>query len=207
MKRLSTFPEPQEQPGVLPLPGKIVRVRSIGQLITRSGIVIVDNATHEDGPFAVFFNREVPWNLFALFPEGEWLGVTPTTENYQKCPRVVYFTRQDLVVMDSFSNEDLVCREFGDHWDLLFGPEFPFVANAHDCHIKMCTSGLLATCFTVMRVAGNAQLAYCCSSCHKAFHGKDFGIGPGFKSPLPGVTHAGGPRMTACHTERGWIGL
>src|SRR5690348_16242023 len=71
---------------------------------------IASDMNPEDGPIAVFFDREVSEYKFHRLYDERWKGVPPTTENYRECTRVACFVPNDLVVLREFSDKTLAKR-------------------------------------------------------------------------------------------------
>ncbi len=179
--------DPADPKGVPIVVGAIVLIKGDNRFTGKKGVVI-DNKSDkrpEDGPIAIFFDREVPGYEFYQTMCEDWKGGMPTAENYRQCHRVITFPTEEVEVIAEFDIETIVKREFGDKYWTLNTLNFPLIPNTHSCQMEECLSGLHATERTIINVWGNLYVAYTCSPCHKEWHGRrcdDFKL----KNPLPG---------------------
>ena len=153
------------------------------------GIVVDINSDYcpEDGPIAVFFDKEVYYHKFWDMTEAKkWKGV-PTLENYRSCPRIFCFRREDLKVEERFSPYVLAARLFGrNRFHSSNSWNFPLIPGTHACQMKGCESGV-ATELTLVNIWGTVCEVYTCKSCHNKVHGM-CGETLDLKNPLPGAS-------------------
>lgn len=146
------------------------------------GIVVDTNSDHEveDGPIAVFFDKEVASYKFGLFlsEQDHWKGGVPTLESYRSCPRVVCFLPEELRVESRFDDKTVATRLFGDDmWHSLFSPKEEMVPNVTECSFNGCSQK--ATCHTYVNFWGSVYVIPSCAKCYSKRNGcctEDLGL-------------------------------
>lgn len=169
--------------------GKIVVVKET-RFHKRQGIIMDTESDlgPEDRPIAVFFDTEVPGYLFTatMFEAEKWKGV-PTPENYRDCPRIMCFGPGDLEFVEEFSYETVATRLYGNNmWHHLSWSKWPLVSETHECWIKDCQSGKLASIKTFVNYWGTVMVLYTCAECNGRYHGICT-ESVELKDPLPGA--------------------
>lgn len=151
--------------------GSIVKIK--GTLFDcQCGVVISINSTEEpeDGPYAVFFDREVADYLFSNYPQAvSWNKGVPTKENYRECPRVVHFEQADLILLTKWPHETIAKRFFRAIHHSITIPTIEMSENTR-CMIKDCTRTANNT--TYRNYWGTVEVIYTCDEHHAEFHGK-----------------------------------
>lgn len=127
---------------------------------------IASDLEPEDGPVAVFFDREVSSYKFNPI----WVGLekfsTPTPENYKNNSRVICFDPQDLEVREEWSIENLCDRFFPDYYHSISTLTFPLQKDKWPCAIEGCMSDKKATEKTLLNFWGTVYEIYTCIECH-----------------------------------------
>ncbi|HEY0908060.1 MAG TPA: hypothetical protein VGE35_01795 [Candidatus Paceibacterota bacterium] len=138
-------------------------------------IDVASNLVPEDGPIAVYFDKEVDAYKFVGSREAEeWKGGIPTLENYRNCPRVICFEPTDLKPIGRFSPLVRANRLFGkDRVRDCSSPNFPLVPGTHECHLKDCPDGASAkaTHSALINVWGGVYEVYVCKTCFDRANG------------------------------------
>jgi len=176
-----------EKPGISP--GDIVTILGDNRFTGKQGVVIDTNSDKrpEDGPIAVFFDKEVPdYEFNRTHFAGEWMGGVPTQENYRGCYRVICFPPEELRRDEEFILETLVERKFGSNYTAFHAWNFPLRPGTHACQLESCTSGQPATKITMINVWSSIEVMYTCEACHKEWDGARTD-GVTLKKPLPGA--------------------
>lgn len=155
--------------------GSVVRITEADFYVYECEGVVVDtnsDLSPEDGPIAVFFDREVE-TLDFNGPRSarRWNGPTPNKENYRTCPRVLCFKPDELMVIPQFSLETLANRRFPDRWHHARSIRAPLVPNMFKCHLADCKSGLMATERSLFNFWGTVIDYYTCIECHQKIDG------------------------------------
>ena len=167
--------------------GSIVRITDEDFWIYDSEGIVVDtnsDAYPEDGPIAVFFDKEVE-TLDIHGPEEaeSWSGPIPTQENYRECPRVLWFQPNELMVISQFSLKTLADRRFPGMWHHTRAFSAPLVPNVFKCHLADCKSGLMATERSLFNFWGTVIDFYTCTECHEAIDGMGGDFVPKLREP------------------------
>ena len=150
--------------------GAIVKI--IGTSFDRECGVVVHTASPdepEDGPFAVYFDREVPGYMFGSTEQAErWDKGVPNKETYRECPRIVHFEIADLQVLPEWTPLTITKRLFEGMWNSLSDYRRP---EASGCQIKDC--GIREAPNTTYRnYWGTVEILNTCNPHHAEFHGK-----------------------------------
>ena len=154
--------------------GSIVTVLVYSSFFTCQGIVVDTNSDHEkeDGPIAVFFDKEVPSHKFGFVLAGQddWKSGVPTFESYRSCPRVVCFLPVELRVESQFNDKTVAKRLFGNNsWHSLRSPKEDMIPNVTECFFSGCSKK--ATCRTYVNFWGSIYVIPSCTECHSKRNG------------------------------------
>ena len=153
------------------------------------GIVISTNSdlSPEDGPVAVYLGPGNP-NLFDEIANN-WKGEIPTEENYRTCPRVKCFQSHHLKHIMEHNIKYQAWELYGPGWQNYSVPPAPFFSGTHECQLKICTSGKLATKKTLIKSDEYAMVVqyFTCEDCHQKFHGTKVPEIMELKFPIPGI--------------------
>jgi len=168
---------PLDRNNVLLRPMQIVLIRGETSFDGHQGLVMdaASDLEPEDGPIAVFLDREVDNHHFngpMRFRFGMWKGPVPTPESYKKSERVICFEPRQLIVESEWSLETLAVRLYGkDMWHSLMQMKYRLIPSIWDCSFADCKSGLMATERTLVNFVGSIYEIYSCAECHKSRHG------------------------------------
>jgi len=182
---------PRDPQGAQIMIGSVVTVVGEGfTLQNRAGLVLdlESKENPENGPIAVFFDREVENYRFDIgFSVTEkWDGKRPTLENYRDCPRVCYFRAEELRVELEFGTKTMADRMFGNMgWHQVYSLPFRLERGTHACQLEACRSGKLATERSFVNLCGAVCEVYTCTDCHPRANGMRT-ESLDLKHPLPG---------------------
>jgi hypothetical protein len=160
--------------------GQEIKVGSIVCVVTpeyaldgTEGVVVdvSSDLSPEDGPIAVFFDKEVEDDLFWTSRDLDWRGGLPTADNYRDCPRVRCFNQGELGIITKFSLSTMANRLFGKGtWDHTRELSFPLQPGVGVCHFKRCRN--LPTHEAIVNNLRTIRNVYCCAACYEEAHGK-----------------------------------